>query len=96
MLMHEKPCLIPILVYLVNTVWHCDHLVGEEGAGPFALMVFGACSVCLLPLDVTDRRCDVAIPGHLYFFYFSILTNLPLKQYAIFVRLINSIYLCKI
>ena len=43
-LMHEKPCLIPILLCLMGLlVWHCDNLVGEAGAswtGGFLLLQY--------------------------------------------------------
>ena len=36
-----------LLLYLVEPLRHTDHLVGEEGAGGFAfLLFFGKCAVC--------------------------------------------------
>ena len=45
---------IVLLSFLMDSVWHCDHLVGEEGAGSFDLLWFIvnvlSVNVCLLIL----------------------------------------------
>ena len=51
-------CLRYVLLCLVDAVWKCDHVVGEEGAVCFALVSLGLWTIsCLSWFDRFSHSC---------------------------------------